>query len=130
MKIELVRAEGLPHEVGKPQVVETFTMADHILRGWSDTAPKKNLGYHKVDIKLKDDEKKFNLFIRYDLVHWEVETVDIKRHVVGFMRFMAGENCPTSMQPDRYEAFLVAHGMTEKLRLDTLAASNWVESLP
>lgn len=128
MEITLNRAEGPPHQCGKPKVVATFVMADHILRDWANTAPKT--GYDKVDFKIIDTDTNLNYTGRFDLVHWSVAFPDLKDHVVGFLRFMAGEACPSHMEPDRYEAFLVGQGMTSERRLECLTTSNWIQEQP
>lgn len=98
VKIILNRAEGSPHNCGEKTVEgpDVWLNANVVLSGWAHTAPgkgNKREGYHKCDYTVVfADGNTFDG--RYDLVHFDVELPDLRRHVQNHLDFLSGTRKP------------------------------------
>lgn len=103
--ITITGAEG--RHSGEVVTVNDWPAATVLLLRWSTTAPKSG-GYDKHDfiITFQDGETYEG---RYDLKHHTVEWPNLKRHVVSFVKFMAGLHQPIYMSAKDYEAYVNRH---------------------
>jgi hypothetical protein len=89
LKLTLKRAEGPTDQVGNLSIIKTFAQADAVLKGWSDSAPKRG-GYDKCDFTLQLAGDCVEYAGRYDLEHWSVGIPDLKPHVLRRLANMGG----------------------------------------
>jgi hypothetical protein len=102
--ITLTRAEGPTILCDKPVSVSTFSDANITLRRWADTAPKHG-GYDKCDVSIEwSDGTTYGL--RYDLVHWTVESPDLKKQLRYSNRYYCGDYRPDHMSEEEYKRSL------------------------
>ncbi|MCL0079832.1 DUF192 domain-containing protein [Dehalococcoidia bacterium] len=79
--------------------------ANSLLRKWSETAPRRGEGYHKVSfIVTYEDGETYQG--RFDLKHYTVEYPDLAKHIYHFVAFYAGRYCPPHMTEEQYKEFL------------------------
>lgn len=94
-------------EMGEDCTFSTFREANAKLREWSEDAPTDGC-YGKIGFTIAFPE----LFPeapytgRCDLKHHSVETADIRRQALDFIRFRLGDQRPAHMTPQAYEGFL------------------------
>jgi hypothetical protein len=102
VKIVLTRAEGLTSECGKPRTVASFSAANSVLYGWSETAPK-NGGYDKCDFVIHFAEGSIYSG-RYDLVHWRHEAPNLGNHVRASVGFITGKVRPAHLTEAKFQS--------------------------
>lgn len=79
--------------------------ANSLLRKWSETAPRRGKGYHKVSfIVTYEDGETYQG--RFDLKHYTVEYPDLAKHIYRSVAFYAGRYRPPHMTEEQYKEFL------------------------
>lgn len=103
-KIELHRAEGPHHDIGR-KAASTFAEAQKIISKWAYTASKTG-GYDKVDFKVTfADGEKYDG--RLDIKHPDVaDDNDLARHIHEHLMIYSGQLQPPHMSDERYARFL------------------------
>lgn len=87
--ITITRVEDPRGSCDQPRTVDSFPMANALLRVWSTTAPSKG-GYDKCDFHIEYEDGEIYEG-RYDLMHWQTEAPNLGRHVREFMEYIAGK---------------------------------------
>lgn len=87
-----------------PKTVNSFLEADNTLRRWADEAPKTG-GYDKTNFVVTySDGQTYSG--RFDLRYSDREKLDLLgEHMLAFLGFYAGENCPNHMTPEAYRNY-------------------------
>ncbi len=109
-EITIERAEGLVTETGKVSIVarwpetDLFTLADQVLYGMAQSAPKTG-GYDKCDfiIEFADGETYEG---RYDMQHPDAQDTfeSLSMHVRRHLSIAAGRYRPADLSVERYRA--------------------------
>lgn len=130
MLITITLVEGPSYAVHKPNSATTFREANKILSRWAMIAPKDG-GYYKCDFSIKHLDPELQYEGRYDLKHHSVETVDLRGHVVGHLRFRSGEACPSHMTEAEYQNLLAeVYRFDEAAQKRAKTWADWMENRP
>lgn len=107
------RAEG-PTELCKSYTFSNVPSAEAYLRKGAYTAPATG-GYDKHDFKITfSDGDTYEG--RIDLERKHVAGYSIRDHVIGYMKFLAGERKPAHMTEREYQSFLTRTGSQDEAK--------------